>query len=328
MKQVCTLLLIISAVACGPGFNSRSPDSNGQFDSMDQELPWEYEVERSAPAENFDDVFNGDESTPPRSEEITPNTNENSNLPENEGSNTDLEPGNHEGRERPKLRTEDLEVGAKLTPTLYYLVSNEMPLYRTCSSSDIKTFKAKRGRELLPGRAEIPVCSKFYFKVQMEGSGLIKTRDGREHLINYIGVEAGIPRFKIVDRNVCPYGLGRKNQCLQPFISIAADRNKFFVGDVVYIPAVAAMNIRLPDGDRHLGFFIVVDTGGAIHGSGRFDFFTGPLNAKDPKNPFVQLGLQSKKTSYQYHKIKRGSRTQSMVQAYYKGRQIIPYRPR
>lgn len=42
----------------------------------------------------------------------------------------------------------------------------------------------------------------------------------------------------------------------------------------------------------HPGFLIVQDTGGAIKGKNRFDFFTGSYSMKDPGNPFGSKGRQ------------------------------------
>lgn len=143
------------------------------------------------------------------------------------------------------------------------------------------------------------VCKAFLSQVKMEGTGLIDNVHP-EILVNVSGTAN---RFVVVDRKVCPYGLGRKNMCLLPFITIAADTRYYKVGDVIYVPEVADAKIRLPNNEIHQGYFVVVDTGGAIDGTGRFDFFTGEMDAFAPDNPFYQIGLQNKKDKKLFHRV-------------------------
>ncbi len=52
------------------------------------------------------------------------------------------------------------------------------------------------------------------------------------------------------------------------------------MGDIIYMRSLADQEITLPSGRRvrHPGFLIVHDTGGAIKGPNRFDFFIGPTS--------------------------------------------------
>lgn len=77
-------------------------------------------------------------------------------------------------------------------------------------------------------------------------------------------------------------------KCLLTYFSIAADKTHFKMGDVVFIPAMVGLKVKMPDGTEfeHPGYFVVHDVGGAIKGGGRFDFFVGSQNYK--KNAFTE----------------------------------------
>ena len=124
-----------------------------------------------------------------------------------------------------------------------------------------------------------------------------------------VGVDSGgnyVNERGAVDPSVSceiPAGLGvgsKKNQsargkvgCLVPFFSVAAELSAttYHRGDLIFVPAVKAANIQLPNGKIHPGYFIVQDTGHAFEnaGLGRFDFYTGNFSATDPQNPFAKI---------------------------------------
>lgn len=141
----------------------------------------------------------------------------------------------------------------------------------------------------------------------MEGSGLV-THNGREYLINFAGRKYGSNYYMRVDRSICPWGVGQENLCLQPFMSIAADPRFYRSGDIIFVPAIAARKLRLPNGQIHPGYFMVSDTGSAIRGLGRFDFFTGAYDAFAKDNPFRRLNLTSSANGFEFYVVKRGSR--------------------
>lgn len=86
----------------------------------------------------------------------------------------------------------------------------------------------------------------------------------------------------------CPTAVGAGGVCLTPFISLAADMNHYLIGDIIEIPALRGKMIKMPDGKviRHPGLLIVEDTGSAIQGANRFDFFTGGFGQFDRRNEF------------------------------------------
>jgi hypothetical protein len=341
VKSLLGTFILLSLVGCGRGFhagaygasnsNSAQSDSSGEAgDSVDA-----YYIDESQVEEVQLDLDLGDRTEPnPKEEQIElplepvdKPVDQKDPTPENKPEPKPEDKQVYEHRPDIETSVSDFGPSQTLKPTVYYLPTNDNNPFRACKSDDTRSFKAKKGQTLLSGKSEIKVCSKFYYAVQMQGSGLVRTHDDLQYLINYVGAQDGIPRFKIIDRDVCPYGLGMANKCLQPFISIAADPSKYKLGDIVYVDEVARARIKLPDGDMHQGFFIVTDTGAAIRGVGRFDFYTGPMHYSDPKNPFVQLNLQSKanRTGISFKLVKRGSQTEKQVREYYKGRQIIPY---
>lgn len=91
--------------------------------------------------------------------------------------------------------------------------------------------------------------------------------------------------------------IGASGYCLLPFFSVSADPAAGYqMGDIIYAPDLKGTEIRLPPPPGkeppflHPGYFIVGDTGGAIKGRGRFDFFTGTLQLTDSGNAFGYSG--------------------------------------
>jgi 3D (Asp-Asp-Asp) domain-containing protein len=120
------------------------------------------------------------------------------------------------------------------------------------------------------------ICSAFKKEVKMQGSGII----GNNKVLTYTGAKKNVGN--------CDTSFGAAGKCLTPYISVAADDRHFNMGDIIKMPAMKGLEVRLPNGKRmkHPGYFIVQDTGGAINGVNRFDFFTGTLDSHDPRNTF------------------------------------------
>ena len=109
------------------------------------------------------------------------------------------------------------------------------------------------------------------------------------------------PRFKINHAlKKCPYGMGFKSLCLDPYRSVAADQKYHKAGDVVYLPKLVGQ--KLPNGEIHDGFFVVRDIGERILGEGRFDFFIG---FDDYRNHlFSKLNLSNPtKSTFTYYRV-------------------------
>ena len=93
---------------------------------------------------------------------------------------------------------------------------------------------------------------------------------------------------KKINLGSCDTAFGASGNCLIPFISVAADPHYYQMGDIIQMPSLKGKVLHLPNGKTmiHPGFFIVQDTGGAIRGPNRFDFFTGSYNYNNDKNDF------------------------------------------
>lgn len=93
---------------------------------------------------------------------------------------------------------------------------------------------------------------------------------------------------KKINLGSCDTAFGASGNCLIPFISVAADPHYYQMGDIIKMPSLQGKLIHLANGKTmiHPGFFIVQDTGGAIRGPNRFDFFTGSFNYNNNKNDF------------------------------------------
>lgn len=124
------------------------------------------------------------------------------------------------------------------------------------------------------------VCQSFRKEVRMQGSG---TLFGNK-VLRYTG--------KTESLGDCNTARGARGTCLTPYVSIAADPRYHRMGDIIEMPHMKGKQITLPDGSKfsHPGYFIVEDTGGAIKGANRFDFFTGSHSWKNPANIFGAKG--------------------------------------
>ena len=177
---------------------------------------------------------------------------------------------------------------SSLQPTTYYIAQESKT---SCAGKyggvKYKGSERTKLREM-DGTFIATVCTRFYKVLSMEGSAIMNSRGRGKFAINYSGRLKNEIRFHALDR--CRYGEGvKKDLCLLPYHSLAADLNAHKIGDIIYIPL--AKGLRLPDGSLHDGFFIVRDTGGAFKGAGarRVDMFTG--TEPDNNNIFINAGF-------------------------------------
>lgn len=124
-------------------------------------------------------------------------------------------------------------------------------------------------------------CAAFKRKVRMQGSGTLPG--------NRLLTSSG----KTISLGSCDTAFGAGGDCLIPFVSVAADARYYNIGDIIQMPALKGKVFTLPNGKKfvHPGYLIVQDTGGAIRGRNRFDFFTGSYDLDDSRNPFGTQGL-------------------------------------
>lgn len=185
--------------------------------------------------------------------------------------------------------------------TVYYIpVYSEESSKRNCQPQDLKNVKEVSGKvlaRLCP--AEIGNCalqgSCYYSNL---GSVILLAH----HKVNpdMKSIDDGSYFFKISSRNqTCPQGVGIKNICLDPYHSIAADPAYYAAGDVIFVPDI--VGTVLPDGSIHDGFFTVRDSGHAIKGIDRFDFFIG-FDRPNSNHIFYKKGLSSKESRLIYYR--------------------------
>lgn len=186
-----------------------------------------------------------------------------------------------------------------LLPTTYYIAQEKRT---NCKGKYGQTTYdgSERSQVRSPdGKVIATVCTRFYRVLTMEGSAVLNSRIS----INYGGRVNNEPRFYVLNR--CVYGEGvRRNLCLLPYHTLAADNKVHAIGDILYVPKVKGL--LLPDGSVHEGYFIVRDTGGAFTGIGgkRVDMFTGL--EPDYSNVFQRAGIHHKNPMEAY-KIKGDS---------------------
>jgi hypothetical protein len=125
--------------------------------------------------------------------------------------------------------------------------------------------------------------------VNVEGSGFLKDGrvleyDGKVHPSECEPVFGG-PTVKA----------GGSGKCLIPFIAVACDSKKTYpYGTIFEIQAYKGKTLPMPPGGgqqlKHPGYVICEDTGSAITGEGRFDFFVGTFGENDKLNMLADAG--------------------------------------
>ena len=197
----------------------------------------------------------------------------------------------------PKPKLSGIGIG-----TVYYL-----PVYgekRNCSKDQLSAVRDEQEKVLTQ------LCKEEIYNCAMQGSCFYLGKEGVRLFAYKKMVKIEVPetkktivqpRFRLNKSfTMCPQGMGAHNVCLDPYRSIAADPKFHKIGDVVYIPILK--NQKLPDGEIHDGYMIVRDTGGAIKGEGRFDFFIGFDDYHG--HLFSKLNLADKKSShFEYHLV-------------------------
>lgn len=194
-----------------------------------------------------------------------------------------------------------------VTPTIYYIPQYTRQDHEQCAAQDRVDVLDVNNYVI------VSTCRRVYRNCQMQGTCRVELDNGRSILINVDRVnEYGIRTFKPVPSNTkCIYGVGNsrdrnssyRQMCIDPFYSVAADLTIYNLGDVIYMPLLKG--VVLPDGSLHNGYVIVRDSGSAIKGYGRFDFFTGYLGI-GRGNPFFKIGLGGGVLFPEYYLI-RGS---------------------
>jgi 3D (Asp-Asp-Asp) domain-containing protein len=180
---------------------------------------------------------------------------------------------------------------AQLNPTIYYKPT--IYLDKTTCNNEIIDLISPEGAIL------ISLCGRDHRNCLMQGACFVFDEEGRFRSFNYYARGADdVPRFKEVNLNKCPFGFGVRNNCLDPYYTVAADLSIYKSGDVIFVPKV--VGVKLPTGETHDGFFIVRDRGAAILGPYRFDFFTGFEGIRDMTNILARMGFGNKKNTFDF----------------------------
>ncbi len=179
-----------------------------------------------------------------------------------------------------------------IKPTIYYLPIYKDTDHKNCDLNSTHEMKTVADQVI------VKTCEFVAKSCEMQGTCLIS--HGKKTVLVTIDQKdsEGRRRFQEIDPGRCKYGFGASSDgtnsfstmCIDPFYSVAADLSIYNLGDVIYIPRLK--NTKLPNGEKHNGYFIVRDSGQLIKGEGRFDFYTGYFSA-NKKNPFVKMGFAS-----------------------------------
>jgi 3D (Asp-Asp-Asp) domain-containing protein len=115
------------------------------------------------------------------------------------------------------------------------------------------------------------VGAKFRRELDVEGSA--RLRDGR--IVNIEGSFDGQTRFLVIEH--APFGVGAPGYKLMPWRTVSVDPKRIALGTVLFIPALAG--IQLPSGELHDGFCFAHDThDGAADSLGIFVGFDRDLD--------------------------------------------------
>lgn len=186
------------------------------------------------------------------------------------------------------VRQADTKALPSLQPTTYFIAREENESCRGKYRDIIYNGSERTELRDVDGEVLAEVCTRFYKILLMEGTAVLRDRGLGEFTLNYARKVEGTHRFREMDK--CVYGEGvQRNLCLIPFHTLAADQKAYNVGDVVFMPA--AVDLVLPDGSLHDGFFLVRDTGSAFTDKGlvRVDMFVGFQTDHD--NVFLNAGF-------------------------------------
>lgn len=176
------------------------------------------------------------------------------------------------------------------------------------------------------GEVITQVCESTLKACGLQSSCAI-VKNGRSRAFNILTRVNGQDRFFEIEEDGCKFGYGVQQICLDPFYTLAADLDVYRPGDVIYVPAVAGL--QLPNGRTHDGFFVVRDRGRGINGKGRFDFFSGFFSWTNSTNPFTKIGLTDTSTNVPYYKVtgERAARVRTLRGYPGLGPSVIAARP-
>jgi 3D (Asp-Asp-Asp) domain-containing protein len=188
-----------------------------------------------------------------------------------------------------------------LKATNYFLPSNEN--YSCTNNEKIKVN--------ISATETVKICPAAKAAAELQGS-LQLMHKGSNYIYRYTGQTEKI-------KTTCTSTTGAAGVCLMAYLHVAADPKFHAMGDIIRIPQIRGTLIPRPDGKglmAHPGYVIVADTGGAIKGPNRFDFFIGKMAWDSPTNPFGPAGhrmTDERNCMMSFQKIAAGSTMAAMV---------------
>lgn len=182
--------------------------------------------------------------------------------------------------------------------------------YYTPKSSDFQCAPANEVKMLLPNGRSKQLCPRAVVEAGMQGS-IIVVEGNERFLLRSDGVIYQMPQDRFSGSS-CKMTSGGAGTCLIPYIDVAADKNFYSYGDIIEVPALKGVSVPSPSGGfmTHPGFVRVSDTGGAIKGANRFDFYIGNMKHLSNENPLGPRGLQLNQKDncvYSYRKVATGT---------------------
>jgi membrane-bound lytic murein transglycosylase A len=144
----------------------------------------------------------------------------------------------------------------------------------------------------LPKESQFKSKEAFDAAVKMQGSAMLNNGDLR----NYDPKKKRFYTTK-ASKDCSTTKTSASGSCLLSYFSVAADPSYHRMGDVIYVDSLKGTPVKLPGSGmvvEHPGYFVVHDTGGAIKGPNRFDFFAGTDNPIKKENQFQAAGLADK----------------------------------
>lgn len=179
-----------------------------------------------------------------------------------------------------------------LSPAIYFIPILDVKRVE-CRDDEKQPIKNIQGQTITQ------VCEADYRLCVKQGTCLLNEPRGMR-IINFTTRRGKIPLFSDKIKKECPYGLGIKDVCLDPYYTIAGDMKFHKLGDVIYVPTARGM--QLPNGDTHDGYFVIRDSGSNLKSDKRFDFFTGFDHDTEASNVFKKMGLDNKENRFKYEK--------------------------
>ena len=167
-----------------------------------------------------------------------------------------------------------------LVQLTYYWISDEDEF--SCSSPDTDLRSCA-------GVLIATVCQNFAESARMEGTAHLS--DGRSINIGSCSCNGGFSCFMLLDE-AFPWGMGNRNNPLQPFYSIATDTGFLPSGTKVYSPDIKGLALPADlGGGLHNGCMEAADVGGGINGA-HIDFFVGRKLWYQQTDPFLPENIR------------------------------------